>query len=46
LVEVWGKGVPLGDHAEISLPLEGPATGRYSLEQFIQGMGRKVERVI
>ena len=40
---VWGKGVPLWAHAEASLPppLEGPDTGRYSIE-FIQGMGRGI----
>jgi hypothetical protein len=28
----WEKGVPLWAYAEASLPPEGPATGRYSIE--------------
>jgi hypothetical protein len=41
-----GKGVPQWAHAEASLPTEGPATQRYSIEEFIQGMGRGVERAV
>ena len=51
LVEVQsgvGGGVPLQAHAAASLPPEGPATmtmAQYRIE-FIQGMGRGVERVV
>lgn len=40
--QVWGKGVPLRTHAEVSLPPEGPATVRYNIEEFIQGMEREL----
>lgn len=30
--EVWGKTMPRQAHAKASLPPEGPATGRYSIE--------------
>jgi hypothetical protein len=38
--------VPLKAHADASLLPEGPATQRYCIEQFIQGMGRGVKRVV
>ena len=43
---VWGKGRSQWAHAQASLSSEGLATGQYSIEQFIQGMGRGVKRVV
>jgi hypothetical protein len=40
-----GKVVPLWANAEVVLPPEGPATEWYRIE-FIQGMGRRVKRVV
>ena len=37
--------VPLWANAEVVLPPEGPATEWYRIE-FIQGMGRRVKRVV
>jgi hypothetical protein len=33
-------------HTKASLPTEGPATQWYHIEEFIQGMGRGVNRVV
>jgi hypothetical protein len=44
-MEVSGKGMSPRAHDEASLPPEGSATRRYSIE-FIQGIGRGVKRVV
>jgi hypothetical protein len=44
--QVWGKGLSQQALAKAPLPSEGPATQRYSIEEFIQGMGAGVKRVV
>lgn len=44
--QVWGKGVPLWAHVEASLPPEGSVTRWYTVEEFIQEMGRGIKRVV